>query len=122
MVRSPTTPWVLRNQRNHCAVATRLEAAFDSQSRRRGFLGRTGLADDTALILAPCNGIHTFFMRFPIDVLFVNRDGRVLRIRQGLQPWRIAIALRAFAVVELQADAAERSDTRVADMLHITGN
>jgi uncharacterized membrane protein (UPF0127 family) len=59
-------------------------------------------------------------MRFPIDVLFVDEQGRVLRISRALVPWRLAWAWSAFAVLELHADAVGRSDTRVEDVLHLS--
>ena len=66
----------LRNERTGLVVAATLEPAFDSASRKRGLLGRDGLAAGHALIIAPSNMVHTFFMRFPIDILIVSRGGR----------------------------------------------
>jgi hypothetical protein len=100
-------------------VATILEEAFDSASRKRGLLGRTGLPPGHALIIAPSNMVHTFFMRFPIDVLFVARDGRVLKARRSVPARRVSGAFRAFAVIEMAADALDSSDTRAGDRLSI---
>ncbi len=58
-------------------------------------------------------------MKFAIDVAFVDRDGRILRARQSVRPWRIQAAFRAFAVVELAAGVLERSDTRTGDRLFL---
>jgi uncharacterized membrane protein (UPF0127 family) len=80
-------------------------------------LGRDSLAAGSALILAPCSSIHTFFMRFPIDVAFVDREGVILRIAADLRPWRIALALRAFAVIEMPGGTFAAADTRVGDAL-----
>jgi uncharacterized membrane protein (UPF0127 family) len=93
----------LVNERTGSVIATVLEAAIDSASRRRGLLGRDGLAESHGLALAPCSSVHTFFMRFPIDIVFVARDGRVLKIVERLGAWRIAGSLRAFATIELPA-------------------
>jgi uncharacterized membrane protein (UPF0127 family) len=71
------------------------------------------------MIIAPTSAIHTFFMKFAIDVAFVARDGAVLKIRRDLGPWRLAAALRAYAVVEMAAGALERTDTRPGDRLAI---
>jgi uncharacterized membrane protein (UPF0127 family) len=98
-------------------VATRLEGAFASSARRRGLLGRDALADTAGLVIAPCSGVHTFGMRFPIDVIFAARDGRILKILAAMPPRRIAVALRAFAAVELAAGAAARSGVQVGDRL-----
>jgi len=114
----PNARWVLRNARHAGIVATTIETAFDSPTRNRGLLGRSGLADGHALILAPCSSIHTFFMQFAIDVAFVDRDGVVLRVRQAMGPWRIQIVFRAFAVVEFASGSLNRSDTRAGDRLY----
>ena len=115
----PNARWVLRNARHAGIVARTIETAFDSPTRNRGLLGRSGLADGHALILAPCSSIHTFFMQFAIDVAFVDRDGVVLRARNVLGPWRLQISVRAFAVVELASGSLDRSDTRAGDRLYV---
>lgn len=84
MLERPEARWQLRDERNGAILASRLEAAFDSRSRRRGLLGRAGLEAGAALVVAPCNAIHTFFMRFPIDLLFVTRDGKIVKLRASL--------------------------------------
>jgi uncharacterized membrane protein (UPF0127 family) len=119
LLRSSGSPLVLTNTRNNRIVARTLVTAFDSASRRRGLLAHDSLAEGSALIIAPTQAIHTFSMRFAIDVAFVAKDGRVLKVRSALAPWRIAAAWRAFAVVELPAGALEQSDTRVNDQLQI---
>jgi uncharacterized membrane protein (UPF0127 family) len=111
--------FVLRNERTGATVAAALETAFDSQSRRTGLLGRDGLPPSGALIIAPCNSIHTGFMRFAIDVLFVRRDGTVARVSQRVKPWRIAMAFAAFATIELPAGAIRLSGTRPGDQLRV---
>ena len=105
LLREPDRLWALEEVTSHRTIVSRVQAAVDSASRKRGLLGRTSL-DDVALVIAPCNAVHTFFMRFPIDVLFVDRQGRVLRVAREVRPWRIAAAWRAFAVIELAAAAA----------------
>src|ERR1700676_4298595 len=107
--------FILQNSRTGLMLAVEVEPAFDSKSRNRGLLGRAGLHDGSALILAPCSSIHTFFMRFAIDVLFVARDGHVLKVYPALPAWRIAFAFRAFAAIELPAGTAAASDTRSGD-------
>jgi uncharacterized membrane protein (UPF0127 family) len=108
LLREPSRRWVLENTTAGAVLAGSVEAAVDSTSRRRGLLGRTGL-DDAALVIAPCNAVHTFFMRFPIDVVFVDRGGRVLRIAASVPAWRMTASLRAFATIELAAGTAART-------------
>jgi uncharacterized membrane protein (UPF0127 family) len=105
----------LVNARNDQTVADRLVTAFDSASRRKGLLQQDSMAEGSALIIAPSNAIHTFFMRFAIDVAFVTRDGRVLKTRTAMPAWRMAASLRAFAVVELPAGALARSNVKPGD-------
>lgn len=101
--------FTIRLSQSGRVVADEIEDAFDSESRRRGLLGRHRFDAGSAIILAPCNAIHTFFMRFPIDVLFADRNGLILKARASVRPWRIAIAVRAYAVIELPAGTLERA-------------
>lgn len=107
VARHPEGAWILRNSSTGQLVASTVIPAFDRRSRNEGLLHRSGLPDATALILAPCSGVHTWFMRFPIDIVFVSRLGRVLGIRRNVRPWRFAVRLRAFAVIELRAGGAD---------------
>ena len=116
---APDTSWILRNARHQQVVARHIESAFDRKTRNRGLLGRSSLAADSALILAPCSSIHTFFMKFAIDVAFVDRNGLILRARSSVRPWRVQVSFRAFAVVELAAGVLARSDTRSGDRLFL---
>jgi uncharacterized membrane protein (UPF0127 family) len=100
-------------------VASHVELAVDSESRRRGLLGRDTLDEGAALIIAPCSSIHTFFMRFAIDVMFVARDGRVLKTYNAVGPRRIAFRFGAFAVVELPAGALIRPQTKAGDIVRL---
>ena len=122
MLRAPENHFVLRNRRHDVAIATRLQAAFDSASRRQGLLGRSVFDEGAALIIAPCSAIHTFFMQMTIDVMFVSRDGEILKTCSSVAPWRIAIAPRAFAAIELPAGALARSDTRRGDRIFLAGS
>lgn len=119
LARNPQAPLALVNVRTGMSLATRLIAAFDSPTRRQGLLGRSGLAAGDALILAPCSSIHTAFMRFPIDVLFLDRAGRVLRAVPDVHPWRVRMTWRGFAVVELPAGTLSASDTRPGDAVEL---
>jgi uncharacterized membrane protein (UPF0127 family) len=98
-------------------VATELERAFDRASRKRGLLGRDGLDPSAALLIAPCPAVHTFFMRFPIDVVFADREGRVLKVYPHLKRSRIAVALGAFVAIEMAAGAIESAGITAGDRL-----
>src|SRR5678815_5448867 len=105
VLRQPERLWSLVVAETGAPLVGRVTAAVDSETRRRGLLGRTGL-DDEALVIAPCNAVHTFFMKFSIDVLFVDKQGRVIRVVHDVRPWRITGALRGFATIEVAAGTA----------------
>jgi uncharacterized membrane protein (UPF0127 family) len=71
-------------------LARRVERADNPWSRTRGLLGRPGLEPGHGLWLAPCRQVHTFFMRFAIDVVFLDRIGTVLRLCRRMAPWRVS--------------------------------
>ena len=119
LLKSAPGPLTLRNVRNGQTLAAVLETAFDSTTRRRGLLGRDHLPRDTALVIAPCGAVHTFFMRFPIDIVFARRDGRVVKTRSRVPPWRLTGTFGGFAVIELPAGVLERSRTRPGDLLEV---
>lgn len=105
------------NTRSGKVIADRLLTAFDSQSRRKGLLAHGSLPRSTALIIAPTNAIHTFFMKFPIDIVFVSKAGRILKIRSRVPAWRMTGSLRAYAVLEMAAGSVDGSDMKVGDEL-----
>ena len=117
--RSSGPSLVLTNARNDRVVAHTLLRAFDSASRRQGLLKRDFLEEGSALVIAPTNAIHTFFMRFAIDVAFVAKDGRVLKVRRAMPPWRMAAAWGGFAVVELAAGALDGAGVEPGDRLRV---
>ena len=117
--KDPEGTYALRNARTGGLIVSRLIPAFESKTRNRGLLGRESLDPREALVLAPCSSIHMFFMRFAIDVLFVNRDGVVRRTTFGIRPWRLAFSPGAFAAIETAAGVARESGTVAGDRLVI---
>ena len=94
-------------------LAEQVERATSMLARLKGLLGRDGLAPGHGLAIEPCTSIHTCFMRFPIDVLFVSREGLVVRAISNLPPWRVTrVYSRAALVVELPAGTIERARVR----------
>ncbi|MCC6990173.1 MAG: DUF192 domain-containing protein, partial [Acidobacteria bacterium] len=100
-------------------LATHATLAGDSTSRRRGLLDRDGLAAGEGLVIAPTQGIHTFGMRFPIDVVFADRLGRVVHVAEAVPPSRIRLAWRGFAAIELAAGACRSAALRRGDRLEV---
>ncbi|MDR1990386.1 MAG: DUF192 domain-containing protein [Acidobacteriaceae bacterium] len=117
LLREPDARYTLRNTRTQASVASTLLTAFDSKSRNRGLLGRNGLPSGTALLLAPTNAVHTCFMKFPIDIVFLSKDGTVTKVRAAVGPWRFAASWSAFATLELEAGACEGGRLVAGDRL-----
>ena len=87
-------------------------------SRMRGLMGRDQIGETEGLLLAPCNAVHMMFMRFPIDVLFLNRDFIVIEILHNLKPWRISHIVRgSYQAVELMAGVAKNKGVKIHDKL-----
>ena len=101
------------------ALATTLEVAFESAARKRGLLGRESLDPGHALIIAPCSAVHTFGMQFPIDVVFVAKDGTILKITRAMARGRVSGSLRAFATIELRAGTVETIGVSVGQHLEV---
>lgn len=87
-------------------AALELIVARSFFARLGGLLARPRLRENQALVLAPCNSVHTLFMRYAIDVVFVDKQGHVLKLVEHLAPWRAAGCWRAHAAVELAAGHA----------------
>lgn len=97
------------------------ELADTPQSRRRGLLGRRGLSPGSGLLISPCSSIHTWFMKFPIDAVFLDRNGRVVKIAGHVRPFRLVFGGWAAEVtLELPAGAAADSRLSPGDVL-LTG-
>lgn len=87
--------------------------------RMKGLLGRDHLAEDEGLWLKPCCSIHMFFMKFPIDVIFLNRENHVIRIFSSLKPWQVTpVVWKAHSVLEIQANLARKFPLHKGDTLH----
>lgn len=101
-------------------VCERCVAAETFWTRFRGLMGRASLPQNEGMVFRGASSIHMFFMRFPIDVAFVDRRGTILQVRHSLRPWRLALALRAFAAVEMPSGTLIETDTRAGDRLVVT--
>ena len=98
-------------------VCERCEIPESSFGRMRGLLGRDGLEPDAGMLIEHAGSVHMFFMRFPIDVVFLARDRTVVGIRHRLAPWRVAGARRAVASLELPAGRAAEVGVEEGDAL-----
>jgi uncharacterized protein len=97
-----------------CAECVVADSAW---MRTKGLLGRASLGEDEGILLRPGGSIHMFFMRFPIDAVFLDRDLRVLRVEADLKPWRMASKRGAKSVLELPAGRCARVGVAEGDSL-----
>jgi uncharacterized membrane protein (UPF0127 family) len=96
-------------------VCERCVVAYKMLARMRGLLGRRSLPVGEGLLIRPSPSVHTFFMRFPIDVVFMSRSGEVLKVCADVEPWRARSCRGAYAVLELAAGEAERHGVAIGD-------
>lgn len=104
-------------QRSGESLCERCLVAARPFARMKGLLGRAGLGPGEGLLLRPGGSIHTWFMRFPIDAVFLDEEMRVLRVATGVKPWRLAGCRGARAVLELSSGECERRGVRPGDRL-----
>ncbi|MCS7157268.1 MAG: DUF192 domain-containing protein [Blastocatellia bacterium] len=100
-------------------LASHVEVADRFVRRLVGLLGRPSLPPEHGLLITWCDSIHTIGMRFPIDVVFVDQDTRVVKTVEALKPLRVVLPIqRAVAVLELPVGTIRRTRTCVGDQLH----
>jgi uncharacterized membrane protein (UPF0127 family) len=108
----------INTSRDNQTIAVRVVWAGTSAERRKGLLGRTQMDADEGMYITPCEWIHTFGMKFPIDVAFLYKDGRVLAVHHALKPNRLSRPVfRADGVLELAAGRLAATHTDVGDMI-----
>jgi uncharacterized membrane protein (UPF0127 family) len=110
---------VIRNLTKQTVVADRAILANTSATRRTGLLKHDSLQDGEGLLIVPCEGVHTFGMKFPIDVIYLNKKHVVLKIKPEMPKRRMSICLRAHSVLELPAGMAARTGTAAGDQLEV---
>jgi uncharacterized membrane protein (UPF0127 family) len=102
--------------RGRCVVRKVWKAA-NAWERMRGLLGRARLGDNEALLLEPCSSVHCMGMRYPLDLVYIDRQGRVCKLVYGVKPWRFSASLRAHATLELAAGVLAVTGIRVGDVV-----
>jgi uncharacterized protein len=108
---------LVRNETRNRILAESADVADSSAKRQKGLLGRDSLPAGQGLWIVPCESVHTFGMRFPIDVLYLDRKKRVRKTRQTMVPWRVSMCLLAHSVLELPAGVIEQTGTKRGDQL-----
>jgi uncharacterized membrane protein (UPF0127 family) len=116
---APEGPQKVLNVTRGTVLATRLEKAHTAATRKKGLLGREGLLPGEGLWIAPCESVHTFFMRFPIDLVYLDRKLKVRKVRHSVGAWRMSACLSAKSVLELPAGTALATRTERGDTMEI---
>ncbi len=107
----------VHNRSRGTMLADRAGVADTSKLRKTGLLKHDRLERGDGLWIAPCEGVHTVGMKFPIDVLFLNKKRKVVKIRVAMPRWRMALCLRAHSVLELPSGTAAATETKPGDQL-----
>ncbi len=106
------------NRTRDVELADRAWVAMTARARMKGLLGRDGLEPGQALYISPCTSIHSFFMRFVFDAVFIAADGTALHLIPRMKKWRMSkIVPRAAGVIELPAGVLEESGTVKGDRI-----
>jgi uncharacterized protein len=118
---SSKTKWFhVRNLIRETDLGTNVVLAGSHETRSKGLLGREGLDPGGGLWIVPCESVHTFFMRFAIDLVYLDRQHRVRKVRSAVGPWRLSACLSAHSILELPAGTILASGTQEGDQLELT--
>ena len=109
----------MRNKTRDTVLGESVEIADTSEKRRVGLLKYERLDSGSGLWIVPCESVHTFFMKFPIDLIYLDKHRKVRKVRHAVAPWRLSACLTAHSILELPAGTAKTSGTLPGDELSI---
>jgi uncharacterized membrane protein (UPF0127 family) len=109
----------VRNQTRNTVLGRTVDVADSSSKRRTGLLKHNRLAPGEGLWIVPCESVHTFFMKFPIDLIYLDKKRKVRKVRNTVPAWRLSACLSAHSVLELPAGTAVETGTQAGDLLEI---
>ena len=109
----------VRNQTRSVDLGGSIDVADSSSKRRTGLLKHERLEPGEGLWIVPCESVHTFFMKFPIDLVYLDRKRKVRKVRKAVPAWRLSACLTAHSILELPAGTVEQTGTQVGDVLEI---
>jgi uncharacterized membrane protein (UPF0127 family) len=112
-------PQQVLNVTRDTVLAAQLEKAHTGAARRKGLLGRKQFLPGEGLWIVPCESVHTFFMRFPIDLVYLDRKHRVKKVRSNVGPWRMSACLLAHSVLELPSGTVVATRTVRGDKVEM---
>ena len=106
-----------RNLTRNTVLGDAIDIADTSEKRTTGLLKHTELRPGEGLWIVPCEGVHTFFMRFPLDLVFIDRKHVVRKTVGNVPPWRISLCLPAHSILELPVGTIQSAGTQKGDQL-----
>jgi uncharacterized membrane protein (UPF0127 family) len=101
-------------------LATNLEVANTGAKRNKGLLGRNALGPGEGLWIIPCESVHTFFMQFTIDLVYLDRKHRIRKVKSDVRPWRMSACLSAHSILELPQGTIRASGSRKGDTIEFS--
>jgi uncharacterized protein len=119
-LRKPDVRLRISNLARQAELAHWVEVADNGAKRRKGLIGRQMLCAGEGLWIVPCEAVHTLGMQFAIDLVYLDRDRRVLKVRTDVPPWRLSACFSAHSVLELASGAIRGSGTKPGDMLEFS--
>lgn len=111
----------LSNKTKHTVIVNEVLTATSFYQRAKGLLGRKDFDRNQTLWIHRCKDIHTFFMAFPIDLVFVDKNLIVTGVKKNIKPWKFAFNLKANSVFEFKAGVINNSNIKLGDQLHVGG-
>ena len=107
----------ITNKTRNTVLGDRIDVADSSAKRRTGLLKHDGLKRGEGLWITPCESVHTFFMKFPIDLVYIDREKRVKKVRDTMVAWRMSACFSAHSIIELPAGVVKETGTIAGDQL-----
>ncbi len=98
-------------------LATEVYVADSFLKRAKGLLGKSAISANNAMVIIPCNAIHTFFMRFNIDVIFISDENKIISLHKTVKPWKVLRQLSAKYVVELPDNTINNAGLKEGQLL-----
>lgn len=120
--KTPVLRLQVSNRSRQTILADCAEVAGNGARRRKGLLGRESLAPGQGLWIVPCEAVHTFGMRFPIDIVYLDRSKRIMKVKTGLPAWRLSACLLAHSVIELPSGTVRRTQSAPGDILEFSSS
>lgn len=117
---TPETRLQVANLTRQTVLATCMELADTGPKRNKGLLGRQRLDPGEGLWIIPCESVHTFWMKFPIDLVYLDRRNSIRKLRPSVPPWRLSACLSAHSVLELPAGTIRDTQTQPGDTLEFS--